>query len=52
MTDEDKIIELISITGMSYEEAKNSWALKNWDSAMKLKEIFDYYTEKIRSIIK
>ncbi len=51
MEEQEKIIQLICETGMSYEEAKNSWAIKNWEESRIWARFFEEYISKVRGII-
>lgn len=48
MKEEEKILQLISETGMTYEEAKNSWALKNWEESRMWANFFNNFINKVR----
>jgi len=39
------------IVGYYIKEAKNSWALKNWEESRKIKKIFDQATNYLRGIV-
>lgn len=44
--------EIMVETGLSYEEAKNSWAIKNPKEARELMRFFGEFIETVRGIIK
>ena len=46
----EQVIKVMMETGISYEEAKESWAVKNWEEATEVIDFFDRYTETIRDI--
>lgn len=52
MTEQDKIVKIVMETGMTVEEARNSWALKNWEEAEVMMDFFNAFKENLLKSLK